>query len=173
MSEVEIPHAHEVDEFGRKVGVMVAVIGVLLSVVTIASHRQHTAAVVYKTEANDQWAYYQAKKIRESQAGVGITVIAALGVDAARMDRGSKDLAAQRDKYASDAAEIQKTAQAKDEETHRAEARALRFDLGEGFLELGLVLSSLYFLARKRLFPIVGLVAAVAGIVFATTGTML
>ena len=44
MSEVEIPHAHEVDSFGKRVGVAVAVIGVLLSVVTIASHRQHTAA---------------------------------------------------------------------------------------------------------------------------------
>src|SRR6476620_4600941 len=108
MSEVEIPHAHEVDAFGKRVGVAVAVIGVVLSVVTIASHRQHTSAVVYRTEANDQWASYQAKKIREYQASVGTTVVTALGTDPDKVAAGLKDLAAQRTKYEHDAAEIQK-----------------------------------------------------------------
>ena len=168
MSEVEIPHAHQVDEFGKKVGVTVAVIGVLLSVVTIASHRQHTAAVVFKTEANDQWAFYQAKKIREYQANVGATLVRALGSDPAKVDAGLRELTTQRDKYTKEAAEIQKTAEEKEAETHHAEAGALRFDLGEGFLELGLVLSSLYFLARKRLFPAAGMAAAVLGVALAT-----
>src|SRR3954470_864036 len=129
MSEVEIPHAHEVDSFGKRVGVAVAVIGVLLSVVTIGSHRQHTAAVVYRTEANDQWAYYQAKKIREYEASVGTTVVTALGTDADKVATGVKELGAQRTKYAHDAEEIQKEAQAKDAETLRSEDRALRLDL--------------------------------------------
>ena len=163
MSEVEIPHAHEVDAFGKRVGVVVAVIGVLLSVVTIASHRQHTAAVVYRTEANDQWAYYQAKKIREYQASVGGTVVTALGTDAGKVAAGLKELDAQRTKYEHDAADIQKQAEEKDAETKRSEMRALRLDLGEGFLELGLVLTSLYFLARKKLFPAVGAICAVLG----------
>jgi hypothetical protein len=34
---------------------------------------------------------------------------------------------------------------------------------------LGLVLTSLYFLARKRLFPIIGILAAVAGSIVAAT----
>jgi hypothetical protein len=165
MSEVEIPHAHEVDSFGKRVGVAVAVIGVLLSVVTIASHREHTAAVVYRTEANDQWAYYQAKKIREYQASVGSTVVAALGTDAEKVTASQKALEAQRVKYARDAEDIQKEAQQKDEETKRSELRALRLDLGEGFLELGLVLSSLYFLSKRRFFPALGGAAAVLGAV--------
>src|SRR3954471_8889841 len=107
MSEVEIPHAHEVDAFGKRVGVGVAVIGVVLSVVTIASHRQHTAAVVYKTEANDQWAYYQAKKIREYEADVGVTLVQSLGTDAAKAASGMRALTGQREKYAHDAAEIE------------------------------------------------------------------
>src|SRR5579885_2258233 len=66
MSEIEIhhEHGHEADAFGKKIGVLVGVIGILLAAVTIASHREHTAAVIHKTEANDQWSYYQAKKIR-------------------------------------------------------------------------------------------------------------
>src|SRR5262245_52384124 len=153
MSEVEIPHAHEVDSFGKRVGVAVAVIGVVLSVVTIGSHRQHTAAVVYRTEANDQWAYYQAKKIREYQASVGSSVVKALGTDGDKVAASLKELGDQRTRYEHDATEIQKEAESKDHETERAEMKALRLDLGEGFLELGLVLSSLYFLARKKLFP--------------------
>ena len=174
MAEVEIHtgHPHEGDELGKKVGVMVGVIGIVLAVVTIASHREHTAAVVFKTEANDQWAYYQAKKIREHESSVGMTVLEALG-DAARIKPSSDKLAAERDKYASEAAELQKLAEDKESETHRAEARALRFDLGEGFLELGLVLSSLYFLSRKALFPAVGGVAALVGTALGVLGLLL
>jgi hypothetical protein len=167
MSEVEIPHAHQVDDFGKRIGVLVAVLGVLLSVTTIASHREHTAAVVLKTESNDQWAFYQAKKIREYQADVGATIVKSLGADPAKTDSALQALGAQRDKYEKDAAAIQKEAEERENATLHAEAKALRFDLGEGFLELGLVLSSLYFLARKRLFPAIGVAAAVLGTVLA------
>lgn len=165
MAEVEIHtgHPHEGDEPGKKVGVQVGLIGILLAVVTIASHREHTAAVVFKTEANDQWAYYQAKKIREHGAIVGTTLLESLGTDTPRVKVGIDKLAADRDKNEREASAIQKLAQEKESETRRAEARALRFDLGEGFLELGLVLSSLYFLSRKGLFPAAGLIAALIG----------
>lgn len=173
MSEVEIPHAHEVDDFGKRVGVLVAVLGVLLSVTTIASHREHTAAVVLKTESNDQWAFYQAKKIREYQAQVGATIVQSLATDPAKTESALQALGAQRAKYEKDAAAIQKEAEERETATHRAEARALRFDLGEGFLELGLVLSSLYFLARKRLFPAIGVAAAVLGAVIAACALLI
>jgi hypothetical protein len=165
MAELEIHHAHEhaTDDFGKRVGVGVAVIGIVLSVVTIASHRAHTAAVVLKTEANDQWAYFQAKKIRENQAEVGIALVKALGTDASRSAEAIASLAASRDKYLRDAGELQKSAEGREAETHRTERRALGFDLGEGFLELGLVLSSLYFLSKKRFFPVLGMAAALAG----------
>jgi hypothetical protein len=172
MAEVEIHtgHPHEGDELGKKVGVAVGLIGILLAIVTIASHREHTAAVVYKTEANDQWAYYQAKKIREHESSVGNTLLTALGTDPVKLKTGSEQLLADRDKYAREATEIQKLAQEKDAETRLAETRALRFDLGEGFMELGLVLSSLYFLSRKWLFPGVGALAALAGAAFGLFG---
>lgn len=173
MSEVEIPHAHELDSFGKRVGVTVAVIGVVLSIVTIASHREHTAAVVYRTEANDQWAYYQAKKIREYQASVGSTLVGALASDPAKAAASVKELTTQRAKYEHDAVEVQKEAQRKDQETVRAELRALRLDLGEGFLELGLVLTSLYFLARKKPFPAAGLAASVLGTILAASALLI
>lgn len=175
MAEVEIHtgHPHEGDEFGKKIGVLVGVIGILLAVVTIAAHREHTAAVVLKTEANDQWAYYQAKKVREHQSSVGATLLEALGSDATRVKTGSDKLEADRAKYEHDAREIQKLADAKETETRLSEARALRFDLAEGFLELGLVLTSLYFLAHKKFFPAAGLLAALIGGVLSALAVLL
>jgi hypothetical protein len=48
----------------------------------------------------------------------------------------------------------------------------LRLDIGEGFLELGLVMSSLYFLSKRRFFPIIGGVAAVIGAALGIAGSL-
>ena len=41
--------------------------------------------------------------------------------------------------------------------------RAVRLDVGEGLLELGLVMCSLYFLSRRRFFVLLGVIAAAVG----------
>src|SRR5579871_993938 len=53
------------------------------------------------------------------------------------------------------------------------EHRALRYDVGEGLLEIGLVLTSLYFISKKMMFPALGVVSGLAGVVFAITGLMI
>jgi Domain of unknown function (DUF4337) len=173
MTELELKPHHTEDHNTRRVGIAVGIVGILLSVATIASHRAHTNAVILRTEANDQWAYYQAKKIRESTSEIATTVLQALSTDPAKIESAVHKLEGARDKYADDAKEIQKEAVAKDKETETEERRALRFDIGEGMLELGLVLSSLYFLARKAFFPIFGLIASVAGAGLAVAGFLL
>src|SRR5260370_34851674 len=66
MAELEIHHEHEhsTDPMGQKVGLMASILAVLLAVVTIASHREHTAAIIHKSGSNDQWAYYQATGVK-------------------------------------------------------------------------------------------------------------
>jgi hypothetical protein len=49
----------------------------------------------------------------------------------------------------------------------------LRLDIGEGLLELGLVLCSLYFLARKVFFPLFGILSSIAGTIIAVTAILL
>jgi Domain of unknown function (DUF4337) len=171
MAEIEIHHEHPGDEhdpLGKTVGFMVGIIGVILAIVTIAAHREHTAAVIHRTEANDAWAYYQAKKIREHTASVGLELLGALG-DTARTEKAMGKLESQRQKYVGDAEEIKSRAEAKDKEMESAEVLALKYDLGEGFLELGLVLSSLYFLGRQKFFPVIGGLSAICGLLVALT----
>ena len=173
MSEIEIhhEHAHDADPYGRRIGVLVGVIGILLAGVTIASHREHTAAVIHKTEANDQWSFYQAKKIRAQVLDVGVELAASLGKPADTKGNIAK-MSAERDRETQDAQGIQDEAKAREAESWRAEQRALRFDLGEGLLELGLVLTSLYFLSKKKSFPVFGITAATCGLLAAVLGAL-
>jgi hypothetical protein len=173
VTEIEVKPEHVADPETRRVGILVGVVGILLSVVTIASHRAHTEAVIHRTESNDQWAFYQAKKIRESSSDVALTLLRALEPDAAKAEAAAHKLETARDKYADEAKEIMKEAQAKDVEQKVEERRALRFDLGEGLLELGLVLCSLFFMARKAFFPVLGIVASIAGTALGIWGWML
>ena len=168
MAELEIPlgdeHAHAGDQFAKAVSVLVAIIGVVLAVVTIASHRAHTAAVIHRTEANDQWAYYEAKKTREHLTDIASELAVTL---TATDPQKARDLAARyvkdRDRYDAQAKDIEQGAHEREEASEREERRALRLDLGEGFLELGLVLSSLYFLSKRKFFPALGVGAALVG----------
>ena len=117
---------HAADPNTRRVGILVGVVGILLSVVTIASHRAHTDAVIHRTEANDQWSYYQAKKIRENTEEVALSLMTSLGTDPAKTESLARKLEAARAKYAADAEKIQDDASAKDEETEeRGTSRAV------------------------------------------------
>ncbi|HME40581.1 MAG TPA: DUF4337 family protein [Steroidobacteraceae bacterium] len=173
MPEIEVKPEHTADPDTRRVGILVGVVGILLSVVTIASHRAHTGAVIHRTESNDQWAFYQAKKIREYSSDVALTLLQTLSSDPDKSAAPVQKLQAARDKYAADAAKIQEEAHAKEDESKVEEIRALRYDIGEGLLELGLVLCSLYFLARKGLFPLFGVVSSVLGTAMAIWGVLL
>ena len=112
-------------------------------------------------------------KARAPARRAALALLAALQPDAAKAEATAQKLQAARDKYADEAKEIMKEAQAKDVEQKVEEKRALRFDIGEGLLELGLVLCSLFFLARKRFFPIFGVIASIAGTTMGIWGWVL
>jgi len=173
MPEIELKPEHTADPNTRRVGILVGVVGVFLSLATIASHRAHTDTVIHRTESNDAWAYYQAKKIREYESEVAVTLLHTLGTDPIKLEAAVQKLEVSRTKFAAEAEKIQQDAKAKDDESDVEEARALKYDIGEGLLELGLVLCSLYFLARNSFFPIFGVLAAVAGTAVGIWGFLL
>src|ERR1700761_1139437 len=173
MPELEVKPEHADDPNTRRVGILVGIVGILLSVVTIASHRAHTDAVIHRTESNDLWSYYQAKNIRENTDEVAQTILRTLASDASKIEAPLAKLDAARAKYASDGEKLQDDARSKDKETETEERRALFFDIGEGLLELGLVLCSLYFLARKNFFPVLGILSSVAGTIMGLCGALL
>jgi hypothetical protein len=175
MAEVEIHagHGHEIDAFGRSVGVMVGIIGIVLAVTTIGAHRAHSATIITRAEANDSWAFFQAKKERAHLQDVGATVVEALSADPARATPVIAKFRADEQRYQRESEALNQEARALEAEVRHQEGRALWLDLSEGFLELGLVLSSLYFLAKRRFFPLLGASAAAIGAGLALWSLML
>lgn len=174
MAELEIHHegGHAGDPMGKRVGILAAILAVLLAMVTIASHRTHTAAIMHKSSANDAWAYYQSTRVKYHSVELGENLVSTLGRDSPAAAKMLEDYAGQKKKYEGQSKQIQEDAESKDHAAETDEQRALRFDIGEGLLEIGLVLSSLYFIARRKMFPVLGIIAGITGILFAATGLM-
>jgi hypothetical protein len=173
MAELEIHHeGHENDPLGKTVGVLAAILAVLLAIVTIASHRTHTAAIIHKSTANDDWAYYQANSIKLHNVELGEGLLSVLDAKGDAADKLRARYQDQRKKYSEQKDKEQQIAQQADESAEADERRALRYDVGEGLLEIGLVLTSLYFISRKKMFPVMGVLSGLAGAGIAITGLL-
>jgi hypothetical protein len=171
MAELEIhTEARAADPMGRSVGVLAAILAVALAIVTIASHRTHTAAIIHKSTANDEWSHYQSTRVKYHNLELGQSLLTVFGAKGTDADKMMAEYAAQMKKYEAEGKKIQANAEALDNRTELDEARALRYDIGEGLLEIALVLSSLYFISKKKMFPVMGLLAGVAGVGTAITG---
>ena len=173
MAELEIHHeGSENDPLGKTVGVVAAVLAVMLAVVTIASHRTHTAAIMHKSTANDDWAYFQANSIKLHNVELGEGLLSVLDAKGDAADKLRAKYADQKKKYSDQKDAQQEKAQKSDETAEADEHRALRYDIGEGLLEIGLVLSSLYFISRKKMFPVMGVLAGLIGVGIAIAGLL-
>ena len=174
MSELEIHHetGHSSDPLGQKVGVLAAMLAVALAIVTIASHRTHTAAIMHKSTANDEWSHYQATRVKFHNLELGDNLLAVLHANGEGAEKMRQDYEKQKIKYEAQGREIQESAKKSDEAAEADEHRALRYDIGEGLLEIGLVLSSLYFISKKKMFPVMGVIAGVAGALIAASGLL-
>lgn len=175
MAELEIHHEHHDaggDPMGKAVGILASVLAVLLAVVTIVSHRAHTDAVLAKSDANDKWSYYQSKRIKFHSLELGEDIVNALPTKGPDADKMLARYAKEKQRYAKDSAAAQEDATREDKEAAHIEDKALRYDFGEGLLEIGLVLTSLYFISRSKLFPVIGVISAVGGVAMAILGWM-
>jgi hypothetical protein len=174
MAELEIHHesGHAIDPMGQKVGALAAILAVALAIVTITSHRTHTEAIMQKSAANDAWAHYQSTRVKYHNLELGESLIGVLGGKGEAAEKALASYAAQKKDYEGRSRTTQADAEKLDLAAEAAEHRALRYDIGEGLLEIALVLSSLYFISRKMMFPAIGVAAGVAGAAIAITGLM-
>src|SRR5258707_2811078 len=125
MAELEIHTEHEVDKdpVGKKVGILASVLAVFLAIVTIASHRAHTAAILSKTNANDQWNLYQANRLKAHNLEVGRDVISILAKDEGVAGKRMKENETGIQKYEDRGKETQEAAKKFEEETDRVDAK--------------------------------------------------
>jgi hypothetical protein len=150
------------------ISLVISILAVLVAIVTVLGHRSHTEAVLMESRAGDQWNLYEAKKIRLDSLEVTIDLMTLQPTTDAKATAAK--LAAYKAhvaKWTADLAEEQDTARDFEAEVKRAEAKAVRFDIGEALLEIAVVLSSITLLTRRRSFFVGGLCLGVAGLVVA------
>src|SRR5438552_12653849 len=100
MAELEIHHEeHPSDPTGQKVGVLAALLAVALAIVTIASHRTHTAAIMHRSSGNDAWAHYQATRVKYHNLELGENLVSVLGAKSAPAEQMLADYEGQKKKY--------------------------------------------------------------------------
>lgn len=153
------------------VSLTMAILAVLVATVTLLGHRAHTEEILQQTRATDQWSYYQAKNMRRNNLEALDDVLTALeDTKAERAAQVQKRFHEEIDKYRDQQKEIQDEARGLEAEVQHASRRADRFDLGEVFLEIALVVTSITLLTDRRAYWYFGLVLAVVGLGFAVSG---
>ena len=177
MSEGDVHEMHEQAEEARRdpslkpVSLTMAVLAVLVATVTLLGHRTHIEQVIAQSKASDQWSYYQAKGVRRHNFEAFAELLGALtSKDEAREEKARERFLLQAEKYREDQAEIEKEARKLEQEVIMAGRRANRFNLGEVFLEIALVVTSITLLTSNRGYWVMGMVFAALGVVVAATG---
>ena len=176
----ELSELQENAEHGREnpslapISVTMAILAVCVAVVSLLGHRAHTEELLLQNRATDQWSYYQAKNIRRHNYEMGVDLLSMMDFkDKAQADKVREKYQKEAERYTKEQGEIEELAKDLEKDSALQQRKANRFDLGEVFLEIGLVISSLALLSRKRLYWFLGIVSGVAGLGVAATGFLL
>ncbi len=167
MAEQEIEeHVHHAQEpFDKVVAGTMAIVAALLAVVSVLGQRYNTEKLLTQQKSSDQWAFYQAKNIRRYSAQVAQDTLAQMKAGPEVIGKYVKD----GQKYDKQMEDIQKDAKEFENESEKAGGQAERFHIGEVFLEVAIVLSSLAILSKRRVFFVGGGISAVIGVILAVT----
>ena len=173
--------ADEIAEFSKEmreagenslthVSLIISVLAVLVALVTVLGHREHTEAVLAQARASDQWNEYQAHRIRQYSIGLSADT---LQVQPATNQAAVQSLLADYKKRGAhlqeQLGEDSRQAHERESEVSRAERRAARFDLGEALLQIGVVLASITLLTKRQFYVLVALSLGTGGLIAAAS----
>lgn len=172
----------EVAEFGKEmteagehsmthVSLIISVLAVLVAMVTVLGHREHTEAVLQQARATDQWNLYQAHKIRVQQISVASDLLSLQPAgDKAAVQGKLSTYKSQMEHWNTETDEDMNKAKEFEAEVERAEHKAARFDLGEALLQIAIVLASITLLTKQPRYVLGALALGVVGFVTALLG---
>jgi hypothetical protein len=161
--EEHVHHAH--DPFDKTVAGTMAIIAALLAVVSVFGPHFQAEELLTQQKASDQWAFYQAKDIRRYAAQVEQDTLAQMKAAPAPMSKYAQD----EKRYDKQRSEIQEQAREFEKERDKSARRAVRFHVGEVFLEVAIVFSSLSILMKQKALFLGGAAAALIGVVISLT----
>jgi hypothetical protein len=153
---------HAKEPFDKKVAVTMAIIAALLAIVSVLGHILSTEELLSQQKASDQWAFYQAKDIRRYDSEIAMDMLKALKTG--EVEDRIKHYSGNAEKYDTDRKEIQDKAKEFEAERDHKGAQALRLEISEVFLEMGIVFASLAILTKRPMVWYTSMIAALVGI---------
>lgn len=184
MAEVELPnpeelHEHSVSHFSRRVALVTAIFAVVLAIAALGGNHAMKEMLLAQQQSSDQWAFYQAKVIREHlYRGQKLRLEAELAErDATMKPEARRKLEAllakldeEEQRYGAEKKDIEKEAKKLERVRDSYQARDPYFLIAEALLQIAIVMSSVSILARSRLIFSFSLVVAVVGAVLTANG---
>ncbi|MBI1846128.1 MAG: DUF4337 domain-containing protein [Candidatus Rokubacteria bacterium] len=186
MAEVELPDPRELEErrdrtFSRRVALTTAVYAVVLAIASLGGSHAMKEMLLGQQQASDQWAFYQAKVIREHlNRAQKLTLEAQLGEpsglkppERAKLEALARQFGAEEARLAADKKQIEKEARKLEQARDHARDRDPYFEYAEVFLQIAIVTASVSILAASRSVFGFSLVLAILGALTTLNGFVL
>ena len=168
--------------FTRRVALTTAVYAVVLAITSLGGSNAMKETLLAQQQASDQWAFYQAKVIREHQYRMGGLLVeldllergATMKPDArARFEDARNRFAEEEKRYNAEKKDVEKDARRLEHERDIGKAKDPNFDFAEVLLQIAIVAASVSILSQSRgLFALSTLFAA-AGALLCLNGYLL
>ena len=187
MSEVELPNAEELEEikgkkFTRRVALTTAIYAVVLAITSLGGNNAMKEMLLAAQQSSDQWAFYQAKVIREhlyrsQKMRLEIDLIE-------RSDRMKpevkekleallKKLRDEEARYGVEKKEIEREAKKLEHERDVNRSKDPYFDYAEVLLQIAIVMASVSILSASRAVFVFSMVSAFLGAIFCLNGFLM
>ena len=184
MAEVELPNPEELAEkaersFSRRVALMTAVYAVALAIASLGGNNAMKEMLLAQQQSSDQWAFYQAKVIREHQYRAQKMRLEAELAERGpamkpearqRYDELLKKFADEEKRYNAEKKDIEKDAKKLEGERDHNRDRDPYFDYAEVLLQIAIVMASVSILSTSRPMFFFSLILALGGALLTVNG---
>ena len=183
MAEIEVPNPDEIHErggtaFGRRAALTTAVYAVVLSIAALGANNTVKEMLLSQQQSSDQWAFYQAKVIREHQyRGQKMLLEAQLpepsnlkGAERAKIEALAAKFAEEEKRYNAEKKDIETEAKKLEAARDHRRERHPYFEFGEVLLQIAIVSASVAILSTSRQIFWFSLVLAVLGAILTLNG---
>ena len=187
MAEVELPNPEELEEqkgntFTKRVALTTALFAVFLAIASLGGNNATKEMLLAQQQASDQWAFYQAKVIREHQYRAQ-----KLRLEGDLLERGPAlqpearqklealltQFTEEENRYNVEKQEVAKEAKKLEQERDLYRAKDPYFDYAEVLLQIAIVMASISILAGSRPLFYFSLMLAMLGAFLTLNGYLL
>jgi hypothetical protein len=184
--EVELPNPEELEEkrdkvFSRRVALITAIYAVVLAIASLGGNNAMKEMLVAQQETTNQWAYYQAKVVREHINRANRMLMethlaepsALKGAEREKFEALAAKFTDEEKRMAADKKEIERDAQKSAKARDVYQSKDPYFDYAAVMLQIAIVLASVSILSTSRAMFWCSTGMAIAGVLLTVNGFFL